>query len=45
VVLTEAGEKLAEKAVKIAKEVTKQTIEPLTNAERQTLVRLLKKLI
>jgi DNA-binding MarR family transcriptional regulator len=45
VVLTEAGEKLAEKAVKIAKEVTKQTIEPLANAERQTLVRLLKKLI
>jgi DNA-binding MarR family transcriptional regulator len=45
VVLTEAGEKLAEKAVKIAKEVTKQTIEPLTSAERQTLVRLLKKLI
>jgi DNA-binding MarR family transcriptional regulator len=45
VVLTEAGEKLAEKAAKIAKEITKQTVEPLTSAERQTLVRLLKKLI
>lgn len=45
IVLTEAGEKLAEKAVKLAKEITKQTVDPLTSAERQTLVRLLKKLI
>lgn len=45
VVLTQAGEKLAEKAVKLAKEITKQTVDPLTSAERQTLVRLLKKLI
>jgi MarR family transcriptional regulator, lower aerobic nicotinate degradation pathway regulator len=45
VVLTEAGEKLAEKAVKIATEITKKTVEPLTNTERQALVRILKKLI
>lgn len=45
VVLTQAGAKLAERAVKIAKEITKQTVEPLTSAEQQTLVRLLKKLI
>jgi DNA-binding MarR family transcriptional regulator len=45
VVLTEVGEKLAEKATKLAKEITAKTVEPLTTAERQTLVRLLKKLI
>jgi MarR family transcriptional regulator, lower aerobic nicotinate degradation pathway regulator len=45
VVLTEVGEKLAEKSVKLAKEITKQTVDPLTSAERQTLLRLLKKLI
>jgi DNA-binding MarR family transcriptional regulator len=45
VVLTETGEKLAQKAVKIAAEITKKTVEPLTNIERQALVRILKKLI
>lgn len=45
VVLTEAGAKLAERSVKIAKDITKETVEPLSSAEQQTLVRLLKKLI
>ncbi len=45
VVLTDVGEKLAEKSVKLAREITKQTVDHLTTAERQTLVRLLKKLV
>jgi DNA-binding MarR family transcriptional regulator len=45
VVLTEAGQKLAEKAIKVAKDITRQTVEPLTHAEQETLVRLLKKVV
>lgn len=45
VVLTEAGQKVAEKAIKVAKDITRQTVEPLNHAEQETLVRLLKKII
>lgn len=44
VVLTDEGNKIAEKAMKLAKEITRETIEPLTAAERQSLVTILKKL-
>lgn len=45
VILTPAGQKLAEKAIKIARDITKKTVEPLTHAEQETLVRLLKKIV
>jgi DNA-binding MarR family transcriptional regulator len=44
VVLTDKGQKLAERSIKKAEDITEQTIEPLTRAEQQTFVRLLKKL-
>jgi DNA-binding MarR family transcriptional regulator len=45
VVLTDKGQKLAEKSIKIAKDITERTVEPLTRAEQQAFIRLLKKLI
>lgn len=45
VVLTDKGQKLAEKSIKMAKGITDRTVEPLTRAEQQEFVRLLKKLI
>lgn len=45
VILTEKGRRLAERAIEKAKDITQQTVAPLTPSERQTLVRLLTKLI
>lgn len=45
VVLTAKGQKLAEAAIKKAKDITKITVSPLSASEQQALVRLLKKLI
>ncbi len=45
VALTPKGRKLAEKAVQTAEGITERTVAPLSHAERQTLVRLLKKLV
>lgn len=45
VVLTDKGRKLAEKSIKIAKAITERTVEPLTRAEQQTFLQLLRKLI
>jgi DNA-binding MarR family transcriptional regulator len=45
VALTPMGRKLAEKAIETAKGITERTVAPLSRAERQQLVRLLKKLV
>ncbi len=45
VVLTDKGQKLAEKSIKIARAITDKTVEPLTRSEQEAFVRLLKKLI
>jgi DNA-binding MarR family transcriptional regulator len=45
VALTPKGQKLAEKSIQMAKEITEQTVAPLSGSERQILVRLLKKLV
>jgi DNA-binding MarR family transcriptional regulator len=45
VVLTDKGQKLAERSIKIAKDITERTVEPLTRAEQKAFVRLLKKII
>jgi len=45
VTLTPKGQKLAEKSIQLAKVITERTVAPLSRSERQTLVRLLKKLV
>lgn len=45
VTLTTKGAKLAERAVEKAKDITHRTMMPLSPAEQQTFVRLLKKLV
>ncbi|MGE3988755.1 MarR family winged helix-turn-helix transcriptional regulator [Pseudorhodoplanes sp.] len=45
VVLTPKGQKLAETAIEAAKDITRQTIAPLSSTEQKRLVRLLKKLV
>jgi MarR family transcriptional regulator, lower aerobic nicotinate degradation pathway regulator len=44
IALTEAGRAAADGAVKVAKQITSQTLTPLTAAEQRTVIRLLKKL-
>jgi DNA-binding MarR family transcriptional regulator len=44
IALTEAGRAVAEAAVKMAKQITRHTLVPLTAAEQKTVIRLLKKL-
>jgi DNA-binding MarR family transcriptional regulator len=44
IALTEAGREAADAAVKVARQITRQTLTPLTAAEQKTVVRLLKKL-
>ena len=42
--LTETGERVIERAIPTAREITEQTLEPLDAEERATLLRLLEKL-
>jgi DNA-binding MarR family transcriptional regulator len=44
IALTDAGRKVADAAVKVAREITRHTLTPLTAAEQRTAVRLLRKL-
>ena len=44
IALTDAGRAVAEAAIKVAKEITRHTLTPLTAAEQRTVIRLLKKL-
>jgi DNA-binding MarR family transcriptional regulator len=44
IALTDAGRKVADAAVKVAREITLHTLTPLTAAEQRTAVRLLRKL-
>ena len=44
VVLTEEGRKVTEAAIKVATQITADTLLPLTEEERRTIARLLKKL-
>jgi MarR family transcriptional regulator, lower aerobic nicotinate degradation pathway regulator len=44
VVLTEEGRKVTEAAIKVAAQITADTLVPLTEEERRTVMRLLKKL-
>jgi MarR family transcriptional regulator, lower aerobic nicotinate degradation pathway regulator len=45
IALTEAGRAVADAAVKVARQITRHTLTPLTTAEQKTVIRLLKKLI
>jgi DNA-binding MarR family transcriptional regulator len=45
IALTDAGRKVADAAVKVAREITRATLTPLTAAEQRTAVRLLRKLM
>src|SRR5262249_46510197 len=44
IALTEKGRTAADAAVKVARQITKQTLAPLTAAEQQAVIRLLRKL-
>lgn len=44
VALTKKGERVANKALECADEITEQTLEPLSQAERRSIIRILKKL-
>ena len=44
IALTDAGRKVAEAAIRMAKQITRHTLTPLTAAEQRTVIRLLKKL-
>ena len=44
IALTDAGRKVAEAAIKVAKQITRYTLTPLTAAEQRTVIRLLKRL-
>jgi DNA-binding MarR family transcriptional regulator len=44
IALTEKGRAAADAAVKVARQITRQTLVPLTSAEQQTVIRLLRKL-
>ena len=44
IALTDAGRKVADAAVNVAREITRATLTPLTAAEQRTAVRLLRKL-
>jgi MarR family transcriptional regulator, lower aerobic nicotinate degradation pathway regulator len=44
VTLTDLGRRTAERAVRVAAQITEETLAPLTPGERQTILRLLKKL-
>jgi MarR family transcriptional regulator, lower aerobic nicotinate degradation pathway regulator len=44
IALTEAGRAAADAAVKVARQITRQTLTPLTSAEQTAVIRLLKKL-
>lgn len=45
VVLTPKGQKLAQSAIEVAKDITKRTVAPLSPAEQKRFIHLLKKLI
>ena len=44
IALTDAGRKVADAAVKVAREITRHTLTPLTAAEQRNVARLLRKL-
>jgi DNA-binding MarR family transcriptional regulator len=44
IALTDAGRAAADAAVKVARQITRQTLTPLTSAEQRAAIRLLKKL-
>jgi MarR family transcriptional regulator, lower aerobic nicotinate degradation pathway regulator len=44
IALTDAGRSVADAAIKVAKQITRHTLAPLTAAEQRTVIRLLKKL-
>ena len=44
IALTEAGRDVADAAVKVARQITRQTLTPLTAAEQRDVIRLLQKL-
>ena len=44
IALTDAGRKVTDAAVTVAREITRHTLTPLTAAEQRTAVRLLRKL-
>jgi DNA-binding MarR family transcriptional regulator len=45
IALTDSGRAIAEKAMRVAAQITRETLKPLTAAEQKTVLRLLKKLI
>jgi MarR family transcriptional regulator, lower aerobic nicotinate degradation pathway regulator len=44
IALTQTGRAVADAAIKVAKQITRHTLTPLTAAEQRTVIRLLKKL-
>jgi DNA-binding MarR family transcriptional regulator len=44
IVLTETGRAAADAAVKVAREITRHTLVPLTTAEQRAVIRVLRKL-
>src|SRR5712691_5184002 len=44
IALTDAGRAVADAAVKVARQITRHTLTPLTAAEQKTVIRLLKRL-
>jgi DNA-binding MarR family transcriptional regulator len=44
IALTDTGRAVADAAVKVARQITHQTLTPLTAAEQKTVIRLLRKL-
>jgi DNA-binding MarR family transcriptional regulator len=44
IALTESGRAVADAAIKVARQITHQTLTPLTAAEQKAVIRLLRKL-